>query len=130
MVRLLGTLTFLLISIRISIIDIKTHFISNLDLLILLGTCILVFPVNPLLGFISFLIHLIIYFLTRRQLGFGDVKLSLIIGLTFSSFYGILLAINLSWLLGGGWAFLSRQRKVAFAPWMLIGGMLAQIMVN
>jgi hypothetical protein len=70
------------------------------------------------------------YFLSQRKLGFGDVKLSIIVGLTFASFYGIFLAINIAWFLGGCWAVLSRQRKVAFAPWMLIGGMLAQIMVN
>ena len=130
MVRLLGTLTYLLILIRISIFDIKTHFIRNNDLILLLCSTFLVFQIEAIYGLINFLIYLIIFFLTQKQLGFGDVKLSLIIGLTFSSFYGILLAINLSWLLGGGWAFLSRQQKVAFAPWMLIGGMLAQLMVN
>ena len=130
MVRDFWSLILLLISLRISIVDIKTHFINNLDLILLLCAAFQVFQISALYGFANFLIYLTIYFLVQKQLGFGDVKLSLIIGLTFSSFSAILMAINLSWFFGGCWAILSGQRKVAFAPWLLIGGMLAQIMVN
>ena len=126
----IGVFLYLFMSVRISITDFQTHFIKNIDLIFLLLSTLLVFHVNLYFALINFLLYLVIYFLSRRKLGFGDVKLSIIVGLTFASFYGIFLAINIAWFLGGCWAVLSRQRKVAFAPWMLIGGMLAQIMVN
>ena len=126
----IGIFLYIFMSVRISITDFQTHFIKNIDLIFLLLSTLLVFHVNLYFALINFLLYLVIYFLSRRKLGFGDVKLSIIVGLTFTSFYGIILAINIAWILGGCWAVLSRQRKVAFAPWMLIGGMLAQIMVN
>lgn len=126
----IGVFLYLFMSVRISIRDFQTHFIKNLDLIFLLLSTLLVFHVNLYFALFNFLLYLVMYFLSQKKLGFGDVKLSIIVGLTFTSFYGIILAINIAWILGGCWAVLSRQRKVAFAPWMLIGGMLAQIMVN
>lgn len=126
----IGIYLFIFMSVRISITDIQTHFIKNLDLILLFISTLLVFKVNFYFALCNCLIYLTIYILTRKQLGFGDVKLSFVVGLTFTSFYGIFMAINIAWILGGCWAVLSRQRKVAFAPWMLIGGMLAQIMLN
>ena len=129
MVTFAGFILLSLISIRISIIDIKTHFIQNIDLILLFSILLIFFKINLQIGSINFLIYLIIYFLTGRKLGFGDVKLSFILGLAFQSILTLIYAINLSWAMGGVWALLSKQRKIAFAPWMLTGAFLAEILV-
>lgn len=110
--------------------DIKTHYIKNLDLLILLFATIFAFPTSLFYAGVNLIIYLVIYFLMQKQLGVGDVKLSFIIGLAYKSFYSIFLAFNLAWLMGGFWALISGQKKVAFAPWMLLGAVLTQILVN
>lgn len=129
MVTFAGFILLSLISIRISIIDIKTHFIQNIDLILLFSILLIFFKINLQIGSIYFLIYLIIYFLTGRKLGFGDVKLSFILGLAFQSILTLIYAINLSWAMGGVWALLSKQREIAFAPWMLAGAFLAEILV-
>ena len=129
MLTFISYLLISLISIRISIIDMKTHFIYNIDLILLFLLLLIFFEINLRTGSINFLIYLFIYFLTGRKLGFGDVKLSFILGLGFQSFLALIYAINLSWAMGGVWALLSKQRKIAFAPWMLSGAFLAEILV-
>ena len=129
MVTFAGFILLFFIGLRISIIDIKTHFIQNIDLILLFSILLIFFEINLQTGCINFLIYLLIYFLTGRKLGFGDVKLSFILGLVFQSFLSLIYAINLSWAMGGVWALLSKQRKIAFAPWMLSGACLAEILV-
>ena len=121
--------SYLVISIRISIIDIKTHLIQNLDLILLLFATCFLYPVSLFYAGVNFFLYLFIYFLIRMQLGLGVVKLAFVIGIAFTSIYGILWALNFSWLLGGCWALISGQKKVAFAPWMLLGAFLAQTLV-
>lgn len=129
MVTFAGFTLLSFICVRISIIDIKTHFIKNIDLILLFSIFLIFFEINLQTGCINFLIYLLIYFLTSRKLGFGDVKLSFILGLAFQSILTLIYAINLSWVMGGVWALLSKQRKIAFAPWMLAGAFLAEILV-
>lgn len=129
MVTFSGFMFLSFICLRISIIDIKTHFIKNIDLILLFSILLIFFEINLQTGCINFLIYLLIYFLTGRKLGFGDVKLSFILGLAFQSILTLIYAINLSWAMGGVWALLSKQRKIAFAPWMLAGAFLAEILV-
>lgn len=129
MVLFTGYLLLTLISLKIAIVDVKTHFIQNNDLILLASILIIFFDINIGTGSINFLIYLLIYFLTGRKLGFGDVKLSLVLGLAFQSFSTLIYAINLSWAMGGVWALLSKQHKIAFAPWMLFGAFLAEMLV-
>lgn len=128
--RILTVILYLVIMLRISIVDVKTHYIKNLDLLLLSIVTFLVFHTSLLYAGVNLSIYLLFYFLMQKQLGIGDVKLSFIIGFAFNSFYSILLALNLAWLMGGCWALISGQKKVAFAPWMLLGASLTQILAN
>ena len=129
MISFTGYILLSIICIKISIIDVKTNFIQNIDLIILFSILLIFFKINLQTGFLNFLIHLLIYFLTGKKLGFGDVKLSFILGLLFDSFLTLIYAINLSWVMGGVWSLLSKQRKIAFAPWMLAGAFLTEILV-
>ena len=129
MISCTGFLLLSIICIKISIIDIKTYFIQNIDLVLLFLILLIFFKINLQNGSLNFLIHLLTYFLTGRKLGFGDVKLSFIVGLVFDSFLTLIYAINLSWVMGGVWSLLSKQGKIAFAPWMLAGAFLAEILV-
>lgn len=129
MVVYIGYILLSLISVKIAIIDIKTQFIHNIDLISLFSILLIFFKINLQTGSLNFLIYFLIYFLTGRKLGFGDVKLAFILGLFCHSFLTLIYAINLSWVMGGVWALLSKQRKIAFAPWMLSGAFLAEILV-
>lgn len=70
---------------------------------------------------------------TRGGIGLGDVKLSLALGL-WLGFYNVIVAIFLAFLMGGLFAsYLLLARKsspktrVAFGPFLAIGGMIAYI---
>jgi hypothetical protein len=129
MFTVVGYSLLFLISVKISVVDIKTHFIHNLDLIILFLILNLFFEISIENGLLNFLIYLIIYFISRKQLGFGDVKLALILGCSYQSVFTLMCAINISWVMGGVWALLSKQRRIAFAPWMLSGACFAKILV-
>jgi prepilin signal peptidase PulO-like enzyme (type II secretory pathway) len=125
-----GYLILFTTSLKIALFDIKTHFIKNIDLFILLLSIVIFLDFNLFIGLANFLIYLLLYLLTGKKLGFGDVKLSFVIGLRFDSFYLLILALNSAWILGGVWALLSKQPKIAFAPWMLSGALIAQILIK
>jgi hypothetical protein len=129
MFTVVGYSLLFLISVKISVVDIKTHFIHNLNLIILFLILNLFFEISIENGLLNFLIYLIIYFISRKQLGFGDVKLALILGCSYQSVFTLMCAINISWVMGGVWALLSKQRRIAFAPWMLSGACFAKILV-
>jgi hypothetical protein len=129
MFTVVGYSLLFLISVKISVVDIKTHFIHNLDLILLFLILNLFFEISIENGLLNFLIYLIIYFISRKQLGFGDVKLALILGCSYQSVFTLMCAINISWAMGGVWALLSKQRRIAFAPWMLSGACFAKILV-
>ncbi len=130
MLLYLGYLLIFLISLKIALVDIKTHLIKNIDLLLLLLLVLIFLDVNLRMGLANFLIHLLVYQGTRKKLGFGDVKLSFVIGLSFSDIHLLLVALNASWIMGGLWALLSRHSKIAFAPWMLTGAVITQILIK
>ena len=130
MLRNIGYTILLILALRIAVIDFKTHYIKNIDLILSFLTIILFLNFNLTLGFCNFGIYLAIFLLTKKQLGFGDVKLSFLIGLGLHTFHDLLLALNISWILGGAWAVIRNQRQIAFAPWMLSGAFISQFMVN
>ena len=125
-----GYVILLILAMRIAVVDFKTHFIKNIDLILLLLTIIIFLDFNLIWGFANLAIYLALYLLTNRQLGFGDVKLSFLIGLGFSSFYDLVIALNISWIAGGFWAIIRKEGQIAFAPWMLVGALISQIMMN
>ena len=130
MLNTAGYIILLILAIRISVYDFKTHYIKNMDLILLFLVIIIFLDFNLILGFANLAIYLTLYFLTNRQLGLGDVKLSFLIGLVFSSLYDLVIALNISWISGGVWAIIRKESQIAFAPWMLVGAFITQIMVN
>lgn len=125
-----GYIIFSILAIRIAVVDFKTHYIKNIDLILLFLTIIIFLDFNLIWGFANLVIYLALYLLTNRQLGFGDVKLSFLIGLGLSSFYDLVIALNISWIAGGIWAIIRKEAQIAFAPWMLVGAFISQIMMN
>ena len=130
MLNIAGYLILLILAIRICLVDLKTHYIKNMDLILFLLAILIFIDFNLIWGFANLAIYLALYLLTKKQLGFGDVKLSFLIGLGFLSFYDLVLALNISWISGGVWAIIRKQSQIAFAPWMLAGAFISQIMVN
>ena len=130
MLRNIGYTILLILALRIAVIDLKTHYIKNIDLLLSFLTIILFLEFKLILGVCNFAIYFALFIMTKRQLGFGDVKLSFLIGLGFSSFYDLVLALNISWIAGGIWAIIRKEAQIAFAPWMLVGAFISQIMMN
>lgn len=130
MLNTAGYIILSILAIRISVYDFKTHYIKNIDLILLFLTNLIFLDFNLILGFANLAIYLTLYFLTNRQLGIGDVKLSFLIGLGFSSIFDLVLALNISWISGGVWAIIRKEAQIAFAPWMLLGAFITQIMVN
>ena len=124
-----GGVILLILAIRIAVIDVKTYFIKNIDLIFSFIIILVFLEVNFLLGFINLCIYFSIYLLTKKQIGVGDVKLSFLIGLASSSIYQLIIGLNSSWIAGGVWAILRKQRQIAFAPWMLLGALFSQFMV-
>jgi Flp pilus assembly protein protease CpaA len=130
MLQSLGLILVGFFVIKISITDLKNYYIKNIDLIGLFFSSFLVFHPNFKMGFICLGIYLILYFFTGKKLGFGDVKLSFVVGLGINSPAELLLTLNGSWILGGLWAIASKQTKIAFAPWMLIGAIIPQILLK
>jgi hypothetical protein len=130
MLNTAGCIILLFLNIRISVYDFKTHYIKNMDLILLFLAIIIFLDFNLIWGFANLAIYLTLYFLTNRQLGLGDVKLSFFIGLVFLSLYDLVIALNISWISGGVWAIIRKESQIAFAPWMLVGAFITQIMVN
>jgi prepilin signal peptidase PulO-like enzyme (type II secretory pathway) len=125
-----GYIILLILALRVAVVDFKTHYIKNIDLILLFLTIIILFDFNLIWGFANLAIYLALYLLTNRQLGLGDVKLSFLIGLVSSSFYDLVIALNISWIAGGVWAIIRKEGQIAFAPWMLVGAFISQIMMN
>ena len=88
---------------------------------------------NHLLSaFGSFLFFLLLYLITKTQgMGFGDVKLSFLMGLILG-FPGVVLAIYLAFLTGGLvgiililWKKKKLKSSVAFGPFLVVGVLLS-----
>lgn len=130
MLRNIGYVILLILALRIAVIDLKTHYIKNIDLLLGFLTIILFLDFNLILGVCNLAIYFALFILTKGKLGFGDVKLSFLIGLGFLSFYDLVMALNIAWIAGGVWAIIARASQIAFAPWMLFGAVISQFMMN
>jgi Flp pilus assembly protein protease CpaA len=137
---LLSYLILVIFALVISAQDIKEHKIKNRKLIFY--SCLLIiisiishsFAKQMYSGIFFLIFSLVVFLLARRRadggIGFGDVKLSFVIGLSFSDIHLLLVALNASWIMGGLWALLSRHSKIAFAPWMLTGAVITQILIK
>ncbi len=118
-----------MLAVKIARYDIQTHLIKDLDLILLLLIFSLLGNRNLNFGILYLVIFLSIHLITLGKLGFGDVKLALVLGFTCQTFIQLILYINIAWILGGIWAMMERSRNIAFAPSMLIGALFGQLII-
>ena len=112
---------------RIAVYDIKTHLIRDLDLIILFFLLSLIFRINLILGAVYFSILFLLNLLTRASIGFGDLKLALILGSAMGSVIQLVISIDIAWIIGGVWALISKRKSIPFAPAMILGAFLGQL---
>ncbi len=135
---LFNTLIFALI---LAIIDYKTQLLPNkLILILLLSNLFLIiftdsFSISRLIlaifqSFLVFLFYLLIYFLSKRTFGLGDVKYSFALSLPLLYFYNFFQIISLhmwAFILGGIFSIyliifrsFKSNHSIAFGPFMTL----------
>lgn len=125
---ILETLAILLLT-KIAWHDIRTQKIRNSDLFAA-G-----FPLLPLywrnwqISLLNFIIYLLFYYLSKRKLGEGDLKLSVICALPLSSVFQLVQAIATTWFIGGVFALFKPRTSIAFAPFMILGTYLTKFSI-
>jgi prepilin signal peptidase PulO-like enzyme (type II secretory pathway) len=127
MFHLFGWLLLISACLQIAIYDFRNHLIRNIDLVLLLFALALSFRINLKFAILNLCIYLLIYLVSRKKMGEGDVKLAACIGMSFQSIYQLVVALDIAWLIGGILAIRSGKAKIAFAPPMLIGAFVAYI---
>ena len=113
--------------------DFRYHLIRNRDLKVAL-ICLAPFvELNGLfLGIFNFIFYLLVFLFSRGAIGFGDVKLSFMLGIYLGNngfdISKLFLANFISWLVALAaivpFRFLDRkmqQGRIAFAPFLFIG---------
>ena len=119
-----STLIFLFILIAASIFDLKSRRIPNW--LILIGALPLLVRPN-LFTLLTAAIALIFGLFFTRWIGSGDIKLAFLITAYSHIFSLSQLWIYLALVSGGIFALVSRQRAIAFAPFMALGVAIAYL---
>lgn len=112
---------------RIAAYDIKTHLIRDLDLIILFISLSLIFRINLFFGAVYFFILMLLNLLTKAGIGFGDLKLALILGSAMNNLIQLVISIDIAWIIGGVWALVSKRKSIPFAPAMILGAFLGQL---
>lgn len=120
-------------AIWFSFYDIRYHLIRNTDLKVAL-ICLAPFvEVNGLIqGISNFIFYLLVFLFSRGAIGFGDVKLSFMLGIYLGNggfdISKLFLANFISWLAALAAIVLLRsldrqieQGRIAFAPFLFIG---------
>lgn len=125
---ILETLSIVLF-IKIAWHDIRTQKIRNLDLIVAGFPLILLNWRNWLISIVNFFIYLVVYILSKRKLGEGDLKLSIICALPLSSIFQLTQAVATTWFIGGFFALFKPRDSIAFAPFMILGTYLAKFSI-
>lgn len=115
---------------RIAAYDIKTHLIRDLDLIILFISLSLILGINLIFGAVYFLILFLLNLLTKSSIGFGDLKLALILGSAMNDVIQLVISIDIAWIIGGVWALVSKRKSIPFAPAMILGAFLGQLSIG
>ena len=121
---LTSRLIFFFLLIASSFFDIKTRRIPNW--LILIGALPLLVRPN-LFTFLTAAIALIFGLFSTRWIGSGDIKLAFLIAAYSHIFSLSQMWIYLALVSGGIFALISRQRAIAFAPFMALGVAIAYL---
>ena len=112
---------------RIADYDLKNHLIRDVDLAMLFICFTLFFDINLVHGGYYFVLLLLLNILTRGSIGFGDVKLALVLGSAMNSLIQLVISIDVAWIIGGVWALISKRKSIPFAPAMILGAVIGQI---
>jgi prepilin signal peptidase PulO-like enzyme (type II secretory pathway) len=126
-------------SLLFGIEDIRSHRISQRKLLLAIITLTpFITQWALVLAFANLSLYLMIFLLSRGALGFGDVKLSFLIGAYFglfqADFMQLILLNFLAWafasmFLIGKWVFAGPVRALPFAPFLFFSGFLAVLTI-
>lgn len=120
-------------SLVLSFYDLRDHKIYRKHLIIaLLSTTPFISFNSVTLGALNYLLFFTLHHVSRRGIGMGDVRLSLLIGIYVGAFGGdwktVVLVNLISWIVAGFFAitiFLlkrtSLRGRLAFAPFMFLG---------
>jgi Flp pilus assembly protein protease CpaA len=114
---------------KIALHDIRTQRIKNSDLISAGAIMVILYWKNWRISLINFIVYLLLYILSQRKLGEGDLKLSLICALPLSSVFQLADALTATWLIGGVFALFKPKTAIAFAPFMILGTYLAKISI-
>lgn len=114
---------------KIALHDIRTQRIKNSDLISAGAIMVILYWKNWRISLINFIVYLLLYILSQRKLGEGDLKLSLICALPLSSVFQLADALTATWLIGGVFALFKPRTSIAFAPFMILGTYLAKISI-
>ncbi len=125
---ILETLSIFLLT-KIAWHDIRTQKIRNSDLIAAGFSLVLLYWGNWLIAFLNFIIYLLLYILSKRKLGEGDLKLSIICALPLSSVFQLMQAVATTWFIGGFFALFKPRTSIAFAPFMILGTYLAKFSI-
>jgi prepilin signal peptidase PulO-like enzyme (type II secretory pathway) len=127
MVSIFSLPLIVLMLYRIAHHDLKTHLIRDFDLITLFIFFTLFFDINLVYGVYYFVLLLLLNILTRASIGFGDVKLALVLGSAMNSLIQLVISIDVAWIIGGVWALISKRKSIPFAPAMILGAVIGQI---
>ena len=127
------TFHFLIASLVISHIDVKSHRIKKTHVYLAILSSIVFISWNAAIFALgNLLIYLAIYFCSRRQLGMGDLRLSPLMGIYLSvshEEFSAVIRMNLFvWMTAGVVILLlllfkriTVKSRIAFAPFMFLG---------
>lgn len=140
---IISLLVFITISIPVLIQDIKTYTLN--PLFIYLGSIVLlilgfIFQRRNMIGFlisaiVELLIFLLVWLITHRKMGGGDIKYSFLCGLICGNVFSVILSTLISSLAGiifyiciGIGKKLDSEKRIPFTPFMFFGTVVVSIL--
>jgi hypothetical protein len=108
--------------------DYKFHLVRNIDLIVLLMIESHIYLYNFLIATSAVFIYLVLNYISKGKIGLGDVKLSFLCAVPFSSFSHILNSISIAWIAGGLFSLTRRSSAIPFAPFMILGTYMVKIL--
>lgn len=130
MISALTVPLLILLLYRIADYDLKNHLIRDVDLILLFILSNLLLHHNWKIGVLYSLILLLLNMLTKGAIGFGDIKLALVLGSAMSTVWQLVVSIDIAWIIGGVWALISKRRSIPFAPAMIFGAVVGQLTIS
>jgi hypothetical protein len=114
---------------RIAYHDFKTHYIRDLDLLVLLIPLAMIFKFHFNFALLYLAVLLAFNLISKGSIGFGDVKLGFVLGSSIHTFMQFVIVLDAAWIIGGVWGLFRRKASIPFAPAMIIGSAIGQLFI-